>query len=92
MNRYALTLQGERHLEFILAVPGRRYGEFDETLAGLQPECQAASEEVVAERTWQGHRLIIAPARDRAREQTAARREKIAALEQRATPQGRSGQ
>ena len=81
----ALTLQGERHLEFILAVPGRRYGEFDETLAELQPECQAASEEVVAESTWQGHRLIIAHAPDRAREQTAARREKIAALEQRAT-------
>ena len=80
----ALALQGERPLEFILAVPGRRYGEFDATLEDLQGQCQAATEEIVAERTWQGHRLIVAHAPERAREKTAERRERIAALETRA--------
>ena len=80
----ALTLNGDRQLEFILAVPGRRYGEFDKTLASLQGQCESATEEVVAERTWQGHRLIIAHAPEQAREKTARRREKIAALEHRA--------
>ena len=80
----ALALKGERRLEFILAVPGRRYGEFDETLEPLQAQCLAATEEIVVERTWQGHRLVIAHAPERAREQTAVRREQIAALEARA--------
>ena len=80
----ALALQDERSLEFILAVPGRRYGEFDETLEDLQEQSQAATEEIVAERTWQGHRLIVAHAPERAREHTAERRQRIAALEARA--------
>lgn len=80
----ALALSDGRQLEFILAVPGRRYAEFDETLEPLQAQCLGADEEVVAERTWQGHRLIIAHAPERAREQSADRRVRIAALEARA--------
>lgn len=80
----ALAVHGERRLEFILAVPGRRYAEFDETLEPLQARCLAATEEIVAESTWQGHRLIIAHAPERACEQTAERRARIAALEARA--------
>jgi transposase len=80
----ALALSDGRQLEFILAVPGRRYAEFDETLEPLQARCLGATEEVVAESAWQGHRLIVAHAPERACEQTAERRARIAALEARA--------
>jgi hypothetical protein len=73
---------GSEALEFILAVPARRYGEFDRLLAEFhQHSCQAATEEVVGELAWQGFRLIVAHRPDVAQEQGAARDERIAALE-----------
>ena len=72
---------GEHPLEFILAVPARRYGEFDALLAEFQTTCQSASGEVVGELAWQGFRLIVAHRPEVAREQSAARDARIAALE-----------
>jgi len=80
-----LKLPGARALEFILAVPGRRYGEFVDLLAPLQGQFDGATEEAIAELRWGGHRLVVAHDPVRAGEQTAQRRERIEALSLRAT-------
>jgi len=80
-----LKLPGARALEFILAVPGRRYGEFVDLLAPLQGQFDGATEETIAELRWGGHRLVVAHDPVRAGEQTAQRRERIEALSLRAT-------
>jgi len=72
----AMADQGGRKLEFILAVPARRYGELVETFQGL-----AFSEEGLAEATFAGHRLIVAHDPTRASLQSARRRERIAELD-----------
>jgi len=73
---------GERPLEFILAVPARRYGEFDSLLAEFhQQTCQTATKEVVGELVWQKFRLIVAHRPEVAKEQGEKRDERIAALE-----------
>lgn len=78
----AMRLASGEPLEFILAVPGRRYGEFAEL---LEPINQAAAEsdqaEIIGVQAWQGLRLVVAHDRHRAAEQTALRDQKIAALE-----------
>lgn len=79
-----LKLTGEQPLEFILAVPGRRYGEFEQTLASFQARAGQAEGEIVDEATWQSLRLVVAHNPERAREQTGLRRQRIAALQQRA--------
>lgn len=51
----------DRPLEFILAVPARRYSDFDELLAGFHPQtCLKAETEILGEFSWQGQRLIVA--------------------------------
>ena len=94
----ALAQEGGRTLEFILAVPARRYGELVETFRSL-----TFDEEGLAEATFAGHRLIVAHDPLRATEQGEARRARIAELEamaekmvgrldaqdEGATPQGR---
>ena len=80
-----LKLPGARALEFILAVPGRRYGEFVDLLAPLQGQFDGATEETIAQLRWGGHRLVVAHDPVRAGEQTAQRRERIEALSLRAT-------
>ena len=73
---------GGKPLEFILAVPARRYGDFDALLAEFhQQTCQTATEEVVGELVWQGFRLVVAHRPEVAKEQGAKRAERIAALE-----------
>lgn len=93
-----LAQDGGRTLEFILAVPARRYGELGETFRNL-----AFDAEGLAEATFAGHRLIVAHDPLRAAEQGEARRARIAELEamaelmvgklnaqdEGATPQGR---
>jgi transposase len=79
-----LKAGGGRPLEFILAVPGRRYGEFVELLQPLQAKAQRATTQLVGEATWQGQRLVVAHHPERAREQTALRRDRISQLEARA--------
>ena len=72
----ALAEQGERTLEFILAVPARRYSELVDTFRGL-----AFPDDGPAEASFAGHRLIVAHDPDRAALQSACRRERIAELE-----------
>jgi len=71
-------------LEFILAVPGRRYGEFAELLAPLNARCAGTTAQVVQEMQWQGHRLVVAHDPLQGSEQTAQRQARIDALLQRA--------
>lgn len=78
------VLPSGKKLEFILAVPGRRYGDFTELLQGLPTPAQGSAQETVQELTWQAQRLIVAHDPERAQEQTARRQQKIAELEQRA--------
>lgn len=73
----ALAERGSRRLEFILAVPARRYAELVDTFRGL-----AFDEVGLAESTFAGHRLIVAHDPLRAAEQSDRRRARITALEE----------
>ena len=79
-----IVLPDGQPLEFILAVPGRRYGEFTDILQALQAKAAAATEEVIDETLWQDLRLVVAHNPAQAAEQTARRRERIQELETRA--------
>lgn len=79
-----LHVAGVRPLEFILAVPGRRYSEFVDLLEPISARAVQASEEIVEEAQWQGHRLVVAHNPLRAAEQTQDRLARIHALQQRA--------
>jgi len=79
-----LHVAGDRPLEFILAVPGRRYGEFVELLEPMRDRATQASEEIIEEAGWQGHRLVVAHNQQHALEQTRDRLARIHALQQRA--------
>ena len=68
-------------LEFILAVPGRRYGEFGDVLEAFQAKASTATQEVIEETRWRDLRLVVAHHPQGAKEQTQLRRERIAALE-----------
>lgn len=57
----AITLPGGGKLEFILAVPGRRYNDFVDILTPFHDAtCANAREEVLGEAQWDKLRLIIA--------------------------------
>ena len=79
-----LKLSGDRKLEFVLAVPGRRHADFVELLQPLQAKMAGATAEIIEELTWKDHRLVVAHNPEQAKAQTQARRERIAALEARA--------
>ncbi|MDP3425068.1 MAG: IS1634 family transposase [Burkholderiaceae bacterium] len=83
----------DRALEFILAVPGRRYGDFVDILAPINAQAQAKEgtdetdsgvQELIAEAQWQGLRLVVAHNPQQAAEQTAKRQARIKQLRQRA--------
>jgi len=80
----AIALPSSQPLEFILAVPGRRYGEFAELLQPVHDAACAAGAETTTEAKWQGHRLIVAHDPARAQEQTALRATRMATLQARA--------
>lgn len=81
----AITLPGGGKLEFILAVPGRRYADFVELLAPFHSEqCAKAEREVLGEATWNKLRLIIAHDPQVALDAGAKRDSLIQALEQQA--------
>jgi hypothetical protein len=65
----AMADEGGRKLEFILAVPARRYAELVETFRGL------TFDEGLAEASFAGHRLIVAhdPLRSQEQSDTRAR-------------------
>ena len=72
----SLAEQGGRTLEFILAVPARRYGDLVETFRDM-----AFDEAGLAEDRFAGHRLIVAHDPLRAAEQGDRRRARIAELD-----------
>jgi hypothetical protein len=77
-----IKLQSGEPLEFVLAVPGRRYSEFVDLLNPFHAEqCQTASEEVIGELAWQDLRLVVAHDPDTAQSMREARQVKMAALE-----------
>jgi len=81
----AIPLANGRALEFILAVPGRRYNEFLKQLKAFhRTQCKDATDEVIDEQTWQGLRLIVAHDPVVAAVQTGRRAERINALLQQA--------
>ena len=75
-------------LEYIVAVPGRRYAEFAQVLAEIQPLCEAATAEVVGEVPWSParakepsvKRLVWAHDPARANEQSQQRQMRMGAL------------
>lgn len=72
----ALADRGDRKLEFILAVPARRYADLAETFQAL-----SFNDDGLAEISFAGHRLIVAHDPVRAAEQSDRRRARIAELE-----------
>jgi transposase len=76
-----IKLPSGQALEFILAVPGRRYGEFAQILQDFQGKVATAKEEVIDELRWNESRLVIAHNPVQALEQTTLRRQRIAALQ-----------
>ena len=77
----AIKLPGGGALEFILAVPGRRYGEFVDLLGPMHAmRCMDATQEVVGETVWGGLRLIVAHDPQAASEAGQKRDERIAGL------------
>jgi hypothetical protein len=72
----ALADKGDRRLEFILAVPARRYAELVHTFQDL-----IFDDAGLTEATFAGHRLIVAHDPRRAEEQATRRRTRIAELE-----------
>ncbi|NDA53257.1 MAG: IS1634 family transposase, partial [Betaproteobacteria bacterium] len=80
----AIELGGGRALEFILAVPARRYGEFVDILERFQAKVTDHEQETIDETRWQQLRLVIAHHPLRAKEQTAWRQAQINDLEDKA--------
>jgi transposase len=68
-------------LEFIIAVPGRRYTEFAELLEDFQRKCAQSGAETTGEIAWNGLRLVVAHDPVVALEQRQQRRAKMAELE-----------
>jgi transposase len=69
--------QGARKLEFILAVPARRYSDLVETFQSFD----FSDGDGLREASFEGHRLIVAHDAARALEQGDSRRARIAELE-----------
>jgi transposase len=77
-----IRLESGEPLEFVLAVPGRRYSEFAELLRPFHEQhCGKATEEIVGELSWRDLRLVVAHNPEVAVETGMLRREKIQALE-----------
>lgn len=81
----AIALPGGAMLEFILAVPGRRYGDFVDLLAPFHAaQCANSRQEVLGEVSWSQLRLIIAHDPQVATEAGAQRDSRIQTLEKQA--------
>jgi transposase len=79
-----VKLPSGQALEFILAVPGRRYGEFVDILGDFQKRASAADQEIIEETRWNDLRLVVAHNPEQAREQTQLRRDRIDQLQTKA--------
>ncbi len=77
----AIQLGSGQALEFIIAVPGRRYHEFADLLGEFHRDtCLTASGEVIGELAWKEVRLVVAHDPVMAAIQTQRRTENIDAL------------
>ena len=77
-----IQLDSGEPLEFVLAVPGRRYSEFADLLRPFhEQQCATAAEEIVGELAWRDLRLVVAHNPLVSTETQTLRREKIQALE-----------
>ena len=77
----AVRLGSGKPLEFIVAVPGRRYNEFVELLEPFhEQQCATAAREVIAEHAWNALRLVVAHDPVAAATKTEQRNERIDAL------------
>lgn len=81
----AIRLGKDQALEFILAVPGRRYHEFADLLGPFQTQCAQASQEITGEVAWNGLRLVVAHDPVTAQEQSLTHQAKMDELEKLAT-------
>jgi len=68
-------------LEFIIAVPGRRYHEFADLLEPLQAQCAKATTEITGEVAWNGLRMVVAHDPQTALEQHQKRKATMTELE-----------
>ncbi len=81
----SIQLADGTRLEFILAVPGRRYSDFIDLLNPFHSNtCQHAESEVVGEVPWEHLRLVVAHDPTVAAQKTTQRDQTIAELEQQA--------
>jgi hypothetical protein len=80
-----IRLDSGEPLEFVLAVPGRRYTEFVDLLRPFHEQHQDAAQEVVGELPWRNLRLVVAHNPQVACEAQALRQERIQALEAQAS-------
>jgi len=81
----AIKLQSGEPLEFVLAVPGRRYSEFVDLLTPFHAtHCQGAKDEVIDELPWKALRLVVAHNPNTATLMREARQAKMADLEAKA--------
>ena len=81
----AIKLQSGEPLEFVLAVPGRRYSEFVDLLTPFHAKhCQGATDEVIDELPWKELRLVVAHDPETATLMREARQAKMNDLEARA--------
>jgi transposase len=81
----AVRLASGEVLEFIIAVPGRRYREFVDLLQPFHTtQCQSASREVIDELAWGSLRLVVAHDPQSAAAQTQQRNAQIEQLIQQA--------
>lgn len=76
-----IKLPSGQSLEFILAVPSRRYSEFIDVLQAFEAKAKLATEEIIEEVLWRDRRLVVAHHPQRAKEQTDLRNQRIAELE-----------
>lgn len=78
------SLSTAQALEFIIAVPGRRYSEFADLLGEFQKKCAQASTEITGEVAWNDLRLIVAHDPATALEQHLKRKAQMVELQQQA--------
>jgi transposase len=77
-----ISLASGQPLEYVLAVPGRRYREFVDLLGPFHDlRCAHAAEEVIDEMPWRNLRLVVAHNPRAAQEANALRRERMVSLE-----------
>lgn len=76
-----IRLDSGEPLEFVLAVPGRRYSEFADLLRPFHDQYVGGEQEVVGELPWRTLRLVVAHNPRVATETRTLRRERIQGLE-----------